>query len=534
MVTISRNAVESAVSMESEADDMTPSDPAAYIAPLKRRWWLLIIVPLLLAFGAYELTSLRPSSYSATATLLVNPLGSLSGNPTDDIAAATQLTKTYSEFVTSPTILQQVVTDLKLMETPTQLASLITVTAEPSSQLIRVATKYPNAQGAADITNAVADRFILYLPDLQRVGTSQGSQILRVSIDKARSDRDAVTAQLAALRPTSGTTLTPEENARIANLDSLRQQYDSTYTGLLGLQQRLSLSQFTTQNGVSIALRAVPPQGPTGSLRLLATAAALLIGFGATVAGVVLVEQANPRVRSRKDLWRVTELPVLATVPRARHTDRIEVVHEPRSAVSETIYTIQTQIGLVARGNDATTIMITSPGPEEGASFIAANLAVAFAQARERVVLVDGDLRHPSLWQLFKKDAKHPGLAELAAVPSLAPRDVLISEIHGDLQLLLAGPVSTIPTERLMSERLERIVADLRDRAEIVIIVAPPLLTDSDALLFAVEADHTVVVARAGQTRIDGLRTTLARLRSVRAQTLGIVLCDVDGDGSAA
>ena len=266
MVTMNRNAVnyntvENLAIPENEMDSAASSDLSGYIAPLKRRWWLLIIIPVLLALIAYELASLRPSSYNATATLLVNPVAGATGTAADQITAATLLTKTYSGFVTSPAVLQRVATDLKLPESPTQLESLVTAIADPSAQVIRISTKYPSAQGAADITNAVADQFIAFLAELPKGGGTQASQALRDSIDKARSDRDNVAAQLATLHA-SPSIPTAEDNAKIASLDSLLQQYQSTYNGLLDLQQRLSVNQLTSQNNVSIVVRATPPQHP--------------------------------------------------------------------------------------------------------------------------------------------------------------------------------------------------------------------------------------------------------------------------------
>ncbi len=533
MVTMNRPSLLNAAAIENEPDDANPSDFTGYISLLKRRWWLLVLIPLVLAFSAYLLTSLPKATYDATATLLVSPTGGQSGTPSTDAPTTTLLAQTYSALVTAPSVLQGVIADLHLPETPAQLASLVTVAPEPSSAVIRISTKYRSPQDAADISNAIGTHFITFLMDLQKTGVNQSSQALRDSVNKARSDRDSVTAQLTALRA-SPNTPTPEEAAQIANLDSLREQYQSTYSSLLDLQQRMDVAQLTAQNAVSLAIRALPPQNPVRSLRLIATAGALLVGFGATVVGIVLAEQANPRVRLRNDVRHVADLPLLATVPRTHSRDTIEVMHEPRSSMSQAIYSIQTQIWLKARTNEATVITITSSGSGEGASVIAANLAVAFAQAGQRVVLVDGNLRRPSLWKIFKKDAKHPGLAELIAVPALAPQDVLANGPHDNLQLLLAGPVSVIPTERLIGERLENILADLRKRADVIIIDAPPLLTDSDTLLFAANADHAVVVMRTNHTRMDSLRMTLASIRAMRVNILGLVLYDANRDGSLA
>jgi capsular exopolysaccharide synthesis family protein len=515
------------IAADDEPDEAISRDLIGYLAPLKRHWWLLVVIPLMLAMMAYTLGSRRPPSYSATATLLVNPVTGSNGNPADDITAASMLTKTYSGFATSPAVLQRVAADLRLPENATQLESLVAVTADPASQVIRISAQYHSAQGAADLANGVADRFVAFIADLSKSGSSQDNKALADSITRARADRDNAAAQLATLRSSVGTP-TPDENTQIANLESLLQQYQGIYNGLLELQQRLNVTQLTAQSGVNIAVRANPPQHPAGSLRLLLTAAAFLLGFGGTVVGVVLVEQMHPRVRSRNDLRRVTDLPLLATAPRASTDGAIAVLHDPRSAMSEAIYALQTRLWVEAEGSASTTIAITSAGAEEGTAAIAANLATAFAQAGQRVALVDGNLRAPSQWQIFKKDPKYPGLAELIAVPTLAPRDVLTDGPIENLRVLLAGPVSVIPAERLTSAKTEQILDDLRGRADVIIIDAPPPLADSNALLFAVNADHTIVVARAGRTRDDALRATLASIRAVKAHILGLVLTDAD------
>ena len=166
MVTMNRSAAETTISQESDLDSAPASDLSGYIAPLRRRWWLLIIIPVVLALMAYELASLRPSSYNATATLLVNPVPGATGTAADQITAATLLTKTYSGFVTSPVILQRVATDLKLPEDPDPTGIDRDGNGRSSAQVIRISTKYSSAQGAADITNAVSDRFIAFLAEL--------------------------------------------------------------------------------------------------------------------------------------------------------------------------------------------------------------------------------------------------------------------------------------------------------------------------------------------------------------------------------
>lgn len=533
VVMMSRDGLQHMDAVEGEPDETRVSDLTGTIAVLKRRWWLLVAVPLLLAIGAYALASLRAENYRATATLLVSNSGGSSGNPANDVTAATLLAQTYRGLVTSPPVLQGVITDLRLPETPAQLAPLVTVAADPSSQVIRITTKYRSPQLAASISNAVGEHFVAFLVDLQKTGLNQSSQTLRDSIDKARQDRDNASTELASLQAVPGTP-TDEQAARITSLNALLSQYQTTYSNLLELQQRLELTQFAPQNGVSLIVRALPPANPAKSIRLLATAGAYFAVFGVTVVGIVIAEQASPRVHSHKDVRRITDLPVLFTVPRTREDGGVAVLREPRSATSEAIHSLRAQLRSEVRKDGATTVLITNPGPREGASVIATNLAVAFAQAGQRVILIDGNLREPSHWKVFAKDPKHPGLAELSAVTALGADDVLTGGPHDNLQLLLAGPVSVIPTERLTQERLEGIVADLRRRADVIIIDAPPPLAQFDALLYADTADLALIVARGERTHLETLRMTLARIRSMNSPTLRLILYGLNRNGTGA
>src|SRR3979490_1737611 len=121
VIAMSRDGLQTMEAIENEPHESSLSDLSGSIAVLKRRWWLLLLVPILLALGVYELSSRRAASYNATATLLVSNVGSPSGNPSNDVTAATLLAQAYRGLVTSPPVLQGVVTDLRLPETPMQL-----------------------------------------------------------------------------------------------------------------------------------------------------------------------------------------------------------------------------------------------------------------------------------------------------------------------------------------------------------------------------------------------------------------------------
>jgi capsular exopolysaccharide synthesis family protein len=149
---------------------------------------------------------------------------------------------------------------------------------------------------------------------------------------------------------------------------------------------------------------------------------------------------------------------------------------------------------------DARALMITSPSPEEGKSTTAANLATAFARDGHRVVLVDANLRWPSLRSSDRHDASF-GLTELLLNPSRDAQHALIRTGERNLYLLPAGNPPSEPIKLLGTRRLVEVLASLRDAADYVIIDAPPVLEDAGAVLLAAAADATIVVADARKTR---------------------------------
>jgi succinoglycan biosynthesis transport protein ExoP len=495
-----------------------------FVAILRRRWWLLVLVPLLAAASAFWFTARQAPSFTASATLLVNPVTTASSefvSPgaefSSALAAANLLTKTYSRLVTSPAILERVIASLELTETADRLASRVKARNEPDTQIILISTDHRDPQLAVSITNAIVDTFVAWVAELQTARSTQSSQALQDSIDEARADMERASTELAALRAAPRTS-TPEETERIASLEALRQHHQTIYSRLVELQQRVEVAQLSAQHRISIIARADLPQQAGGVPARLYVALAAFLGLGAAATGTVLFEQLNRRVRSSEDVRRAIELPVLTSIRRAARDTTIEGA--PRD---EAIRTLRTRLQFATNGREMGTIAITSPGLNDGRSAVAANLAVALAQAGQQVVLIDGNLAQPCQNELFGLPSR-PGLANLLAGPAERLDGLLLNGPVSGLQLLPAGTNPDSPSEVLTSERLERIIGQIRKVSDVVVIDTPPLLTHSDALLLAAAADHAVLVAEAGQTRPKTLEVAVASLRSTTVNLLGVVL----------
>jgi len=525
--------------------------PSEYVGALRRYWWLLILVPLLAALAVYEGIHFIGPTYSATATLLVTPASS-SGDFSNDANAANLLTRTYGELVKSPLVLRRTITDLRLAETPTQLAREVNAVPQPSTQIVYMSVKNRNPRLAADIVNTLGDQLVVLLSSIQRTEATQSNQALQDSVDKARMDRDNVSTQLAVLRGASGMR-TPDENIQIANLAALGDQYQSTYSSLLELQQRLILTQAAAQNRVTVVARAEPPLQPIDNRLPLYLAVALLGGLALATTASVLLNRLTARLRSSPDFRRLTNLPVLVTLPRLSGKRGGTRIAAPRTPTHEAMHLLRARVELATNGRRGATVIVTSPQESEDTSLVAANLAAAFAEAGTQIVLIDANLRHPRQHLWFNTPNNHAGLSDLLAMLAADTHEIRVGQpdashpprvVHMSapiplsealvcgpfptLRLLLAGTSASGPTELLTSGRVAQLLALIRQEAEVIIIDAPPLLGISDALFLAAEADHGTIVVEAGHTRPRVLEAALAEIQATGVDVLGLVLTGVN------
>ncbi len=215
----------------------------------------------------------------------------------------------------------------------------------------------------------------------------------------------------------------------------------------------------------------------------------------------------------------------------ATPSDLLVTISSPRSPISETYRTLRTNLQFVSLDKPLRTLLVTSPGPEEGKSTMLANLAVTLAQGEKRVILVDCDLRRPSLHKLF--GLKHKKGLTTMMVDAEAMNDPPLQETGvSGLQLLASGPLPPSPSDLLGSRRMDRVLEVLKERADIVLLDAPPVVAVSDAAVLATRVDGVLLVVSAGQTKRDSVQAAKAKLEKVNANLIGAVLMNVPLDAS--
>ena len=246
----------------------------------------------------------------------------------------------------------------------------------------------------------------------------------------------------------------------------------------------------------------------------------LLIGLGAGIGLAVLWHALDTRVRSVEETERLAAAPVLVDVPLARDMDPASVF-APNSPLSENYRSLRTSLRFAALGTPVRTLVITSPASGEGKTTTAVNFATACARAGERVVLVDCDLRRPTLHERLGGDAA-PGLAEL--LTGERDRKEVVRTAEANLRVITAGSAATNPAELLGSTAMRDLLADLSANSTLVILDTPPVCAVTDAVLLSAFCDAVCLVVQWGRTRRRDLVTAERKLSAVGARTIGCVI----------
>ncbi len=197
-------------------------------------------------------------------------------------------------------------------------------------------------------------------------------------------------------------------------------------------------------------------------------------------------------------------------------------LRDPRSPAAEAYRTLRTNIQFSSLDKPLQTLLATSTAPDEGKSTTIANLAVTMAQAEQRVILVDCDLRRPTLHTLFELP-NETGLTSMILAQEDAEIPLQDTGVAG-LSLLASGPLPPRPADVLGSRRMEAVIARLRTEADIVLFDTPPVVAVIDAAVLATKVDGVLLIFQASRTNRDRARQARQILEKVKANIVGVVL----------
>ena len=354
----------------------------------------------------------------------------------------------------------------------------------------------------------------------------------------------------AALKEQTGVVDQLSENA--IEYKVLKQEADSNrqlYDGLLQKLKEASLAAGLESSNVRIVDKARVPLYPARPNIPMNLEFALLIGLIGGVAIAFVLEVLDTTVRTPDQAESVSGLPTLGVIPlqstlgktvtsmakaqlfktvgqKNSGTRSLISYLEPQSETAEAYRVLRTAILLSSALHPPRSILITSAVPQDGKTMTCANVAIVLAQQGKRVLVVDADMRRPSIHRLFGL----PGRVGLSNILTGGAKvsDAIQTTVQPNLFVIPAGPIPPHPSELLGSSLMQDLIRKWGDDYDHVIIDSPPVISVTDAVLLSVQTDAVVLIIRSGETSAAHVRRTRNLLQSVKANVLGVVVNAAD------
>lgn len=499
---------------------MNSQELQKYLRPVLRWWWLIVLAMVIGGVSAYLILRQRPPVYISTGTVMVGT-ALQERNPDSQQLSLTQgLAQTYARIAQRPSVKNATMAALGMDWLPQY-------TVRPESQLIEVTVTDVDPQRAYAVATELINQLILLSPGGQErqareVFIQEQLRKLEQSMRETEAEIDRRRADLSAAL--SARQIRQYED-QIAALEAKQATLQSTYIGLLA-----STDQGST-NTVNVLDPPTVPVEPVPDRMYLYVLVAMVIGAGVAIAGAYVLELFDERLVNIEQIQEATGLTTLGTLPEARFdgaSDSLIMLNNPHSSNAEAFRVLRTNLLFASVDHPLRTLLVTSPTPAEGKSFVSSNLAVAFAQTGKRVILIDADLRKPTLHRVF-------GLVNNVGVTSAlvsgvdAVANSLQPTVIPELRVMTSGPLPPNPSELLSSHRMQELLQHLESYCDIIVIDSPPVVVVSDTAVLAGRTDGVLLVLSSDKMRRDLARNTVAALNQVNAFILGAAINRVTG-----
>jgi succinoglycan biosynthesis transport protein ExoP len=483
---------------------------------LRRRWRVVAALALLGAALAGVRSFQQIPIFEATASVLVRPLGASPiqtgqrPNQVLDMAGEKQIMRSHAVAAIAAR-------RMRVTAAPSELLGHVSADVEASSQIIHVHFRYVEPATAQRGANAFAEAFLAFRQE----------NVVR-EVRNSRSSLQRQIAALAAKKSRQDAIASPDSNARLDQRRAALELSDSYSKQIADLEQRLAaLGQLDLSPGEVIE-PADLPTSPAGPGPLRSVAVGLLVGGLAGIVVAFVRDRTDSRLRGRRDLAERLDRPVLGQIPEfgrwRRRRSGLVVLEEPDSPAAEAYRAVRARLTRVLDRRGLGSIMVVSPGSDEGKSTIAANLAVALAESGRSVLLVSADLRRPRLHELFGLPNRS-GLSNLLTEDLLAAAETSPPVVDGkrrvaelwsvapNLWVVLSGPLPPQSSALLDSTAMRQFLEEQQGLFDLVLLDCPPALVP-DSLALASLVDGVLVVADAKRTQrsaVDRLRDELGQ-----------------------
>ena len=464
-------------------------------------------------------------AFQATATVRVTqPYGASSGYT--EYVYIDRLLNTYVELLKSESILGTVIQKLGLDVTPSNLLGRTVIAALPDTELLRITVGDSSGERARDVANELAGLLVEQSQTLYAGNTKSTREILQQRLSDVEGSLEEDRKALQDLVNSSA-----QESARMDALEMRIRSEEEVYLSLLRQYEDVRVAEASRESSTAIVAEAVQPTAPSRPNVKLNLALGTFVGALGGIVLAFLFEYLDPTLHSADALEAAAKASVLGVIPRFAvrkgSSDHILLDSDGHSPATEAFRMLKGSLVSASSTRPIKTLLITSADAEAGKSTVVANLAVSMADAGLNVIVVDADLRRPSLHELFglpnEVGLSHV-LLDLRRFEAAAQRPDIAR-----IRVLTSGPIPPNPSELVGLPVMHELVGELAEKSDLVLLDSPPLLAVAEAATLARLVDGVLLVAAQDQTSRRSVKSALRYLERIRAEVLGVVFNKATG-----
>ena len=395
------------------------------------------------------------------------------------------------------------------------LAGLRQQRAQAAAEHARLSVQYESGYPAIQaLTRQIRALDTAIAQETRRVSSNR-SQEYQQALARESELRERVEQLRSALNEQQRASI--QYNIYMREADTNRQLYDA----LLQRYKEIGVAGTVGANNITIVEPAQVPTVPSSPNLLLNILLSLMAGIALSGAAVLALEQIDEGIREPAQVQPQLKLPLLGNTPRV--TDELMTeLRDAKSHLYEAYFSIRSNLSFATDHGFPRSMAVTSTRPAEGKSSTALALSIILGRTGKRVLLVDADMRSPSVHALTGNH-NESGLSNYLAGNDDWRRMAQATDLTG-VSIVAAGPTPPSAAELLSGERLERFVADVLEQYDHIVVDAPPILGISDAPIISRAIEGCVLVVQAGAVPVRGIRASIARLQMAHAHIFGVVL----------
>jgi succinoglycan biosynthesis transport protein ExoP len=495
-----------------------------YAALLWRWAWLILLAIVLAAGAAYISSRMQTPVYQATTTILIDQAPD--GRTTDytSIYTSERLAITYADLIIKRPVLEEVVARLDLGIEADALKGAIAVSHDQESPVLDVKVQYTDPAIAATIANTLVEVFSEQNAELQASRYAASKESLNTQLQNLE---DQIQEKQMAITDV-GSPQNEADQTKLEKLQNELSQLEMGYTTLLQTYEGLRVTEARSVSNVVQVEPAIPPRGPFKPNTMMNTLLGGVVGAMLAMGGIFLIEYLDDTVKSTDEAVEILGIPILGFVAKGgnNHDGMPITAREPRGPVAEAFRSLRSNIQFAGVDHPIKTLLITSPGPEEGKSTVSTNLAMVMAYEGKNTLLMDADLRKPQVHR-FMGAVNNGGMTYLFAHPYSDPNKAVQHCEYENLDLVTSGKQPPNPAELLGSRRMTEILNKYKKTYDSVIIDSPPIGAVTDPTVLSAKVDAVLLVVEPMTTRMEAARVAIEQLTRAGANVIGMVYNNV-------